>query len=43
MSWDVVVERLVDAKEKEDTSRDIGYVSTAFALPEQYVEIAGFA
>ena len=43
MSWDIAVEMLVDAKEMEEVSRGIGCGSTAFVLPEQCVEIVGFA
>ena len=43
MSWDVAVEMLVDAKEMEDASIVVGCGSTAFALPEQCVEIVGIA
>ena len=43
MSWDVVVQTLVDAKETEEVSRGIGVGSSAFVLPEQCVETVGFA
>ena len=43
MSWCKVVETLVDTKDMEEVSRDVGGGSTTPALPEQCVKIVGFS
>ena len=43
MPWDISVEALVDSKQTEQMSRNLFGSSAAFLLPEQGIEVVGFA